>query len=100
MGISALSELTIDATHWRSAYWAEKKGLFNMVFNNTSDMDAYVDIIASNLSGYSLEAMRKMKEVLWENTDSWDELLLKRAELSGKLVLSKETRMALEKFKK
>ena len=100
MGISALSELAIDATHWRSAYWAEKKGLFNMVFSEVKDMDAYIEILATNLSDYSLDAMRKMKEVLWVNTDSWDELLVKRAEISGKLVLSKETRMALEKFKK
>jgi methylglutaconyl-CoA hydratase len=100
MGVSALSELTLDATHWRTAYWAKDKGLFNTVFDNARDMDTSIAILASNLTKYNLEAMQEMKKVLWHDTDHWDELLLERAEISGKLVLSDFTKDALQKFKK
>ena len=100
IGVSALNELTLDANHWRTAYWAKDKGLFNTVFDNIRDMDASIDILATNLAKYNLQAMQEMKKVLWQDTDHWDELLLERAEISGKLVLSDFTKDALSKFKK
>jgi methylglutaconyl-CoA hydratase len=100
IGVSALSELTLDANHWRTAYWAKDKGLFNTVFENSRDMDASIAILASNLTKYSLQAMLEMKKVLWENTEHWDSLLLERAEISGTLVLTDFTKNALRKFKK
>ena len=100
IGVSALSELTLDANHWRTAYWAKDNGLFNTVFDNTRDMDTSISILTSNLAKYSLDAMQEMKKVLWHDTDHWDELLLERAEISGKLALSEFTKNALSKFKK
>jgi methylglutaconyl-CoA hydratase len=41
-----------------------------------------------------------MKKVLWEGTENWDQLLYERAAISGKLALSEETKLALQKFKK
>ena len=41
-----------------------------------------------------------MKQVFWEGTEHWDELLLQRAEKSGRLALSDFTKKALEAFKK
>ncbi len=100
MGVSALSELIIDAENWKSAYWAKRRGLFNKVFENTHDMDEYLSILSSKLAGYNFQAMQEMKKVLWENTSHWDDLLIERAEISGKLVLSEFTKNALQKFKK
>lgn len=100
MGIAALSELTLDATHWKTAYWAQQKGLFARVFETIKDMDVAVDDLALKLSNYNQEALNEMKKVLWENTNNWDKLLLERAEISGKLVLSEFTKKALLKFKK
>jgi methylglutaconyl-CoA hydratase len=100
MGIAALSELTLDATHWKTAYWAQQKGLFARVFETIKDMDVAVDDLALKLSNYNQEALNEMKKVLWENTNNWDKLLLERAEISGELVLSEFTKKALLKFKK
>jgi methylglutaconyl-CoA hydratase len=44
--------------------------------------------------------MADLKSVLWEGTDDWDELLEKRAEISGKLVLSEYTKNVIAKLKK
>jgi methylglutaconyl-CoA hydratase len=44
--------------------------------------------------------MRGLKEVMWEGTNHWDNLLLGRAAMSGTWVLSKFARETLEKLKK
>ena len=41
-----------------------------------------------------------LKKIFWEGTEHWDELLIERAELSGKLVLSDFTVNAISAFKK
>ncbi len=43
--------------------------------------------------------MMLLKKVAWTGTDHWDQLLIERAEMSGKLVLSDFTVKAIEKFK-
>ena len=100
IGVSALSELTLDATHWQTAYWANKKGLYQKVFETTREMDESVYNLAKKLASYNPEALEKMKTVFWKNTDNWDTLLSERAEISGKLVLSDFTKNALSKIKK
>jgi len=99
IGIAALSELTLDATSWKTAYWAKDKGLYARVFETNKELDAEVDNLALKLSNYNPEALNEMKKVLWKNTENWDKLLLERAEISGKLVLSDFTKKALLKFK-
>ncbi len=100
IGVSALSELTIDAINWKTAYWAKEKGLYARVFEHTRDMDEAIDLLTQKLASYHLEAMKEMKKVLWHDTDHWDELLIQNAEISGRLALSEFTKVALEKFKK
>ncbi len=99
IGTSALSELTIDG-NWKTAYWAQKKGLFTRVFENNRDMDEAIDILTQKLAGYNPDALMEMKKVLWKNTDHWDTLLLEGADINGKLVLSDFTKNALSNFKK
>jgi len=43
--------------------------------------------------------MAEMKKIFWRGTENWDQLLLERAAISGKLVLSPFTKNAIEKFK-
>jgi len=100
IGVSALSELTIDATNWKTAYWAKEKGLYARVFENSRDMDEAVDILSNKLASYNLKALTEMKKILWHDTNHWDELLVKNAEISGKLALSEYTKNAMLKFKK
>ena len=100
MGVSATSQLSIDATHWQNAYWAQKKGLFCQVFENTQDMDEALHALLEKLSGYNVNAMSALKQSFWEGSEDWDTLLIERAKLSGTLVLSQETQKALSKFKK
>lgn len=100
IGVSGLAELTLDATNWKSAYWAKEKGLYARVFENSTDLDTYVQSLSEKLASYNPEALTEMKKALWIGTEHWEELLIERAEISGKLVLSEATKKALSKFKK
>jgi methylglutaconyl-CoA hydratase len=99
MGLSAMSELSIDATEWRSANWAMQKGLYNQVFSSVEEMDEAISKLAETLAKSSPEAMSELKKIFWEGTENWDQLLVERAAISGRLVLSDFTRNAIGKFK-
>jgi len=99
LGLAALSELTLDATSWKTAYWAKEKGLFASVFQTIEELDNEVENLALKLASYNPDALTHMKKVFWKNTDNWDKILEQRAEISGKLVLSDFTKNALQKFK-
>lgn len=100
MGLSAFSQLAIDASLWRNADWAKKRGLFAEVHSTTGDMDESVARLADTLAHSNPEAMAEMKRIFWKGTADWDHLLIERAAVSGKLVVSEFTRNAIEKFKK
>ena len=92
--------MSFAPTDWKNAYWAKEKGLFSRVFDSIAEMDKELEFHVNMLATYNPEALEKMKKVLWEGTSHWDDLLLERAEASGKLALSPNTKEALEKFKK
>ena len=100
IGLSAMSQLAINATEWRSASWANKKGLYVDLYEDIEEMDTAIDILSKKLANSNPEAMRKLKEVFWEGTDHWDIILKDRAEISGTLVLSDFTKNAINSFKK
>ncbi len=99
IGVAGLAELTLAGHEWRNAYWAKDKGLYAKVFDTTAALDTEVDLLAEKLASYNVEALTEMKEVLWKDTAHWDDLLIHRAEVSGRLVLSEATKKALAKFK-
>lgn len=99
VGKSAFSALSIDATNWYDAEWAQENGLFNKIFDSTYDLDQAVRGLASELAKSSPEAMKNLKAVLWKGTEDWDLLLEQRAEISGRLVLSDFTKNFIRKFK-
>ena len=99
IGLSAMSELAINATSWRSAEWAMQKGLYNEIYETTSEMDSAIQSLAHKLSTSNPAAMQDLKQVFWEGTEDWDTLLVSRASISGKLVLSDFTREAISTFK-
>lgn len=99
VGNSAFTSLAINATEWQSATWAKEKGLYADVFTSVADMDAAIAALADKLSKSNPEAMAMLKKVFWQGTEHWDNLLIERAEMSGKLVLSDFTINAINKFK-
>lgn len=99
IGISAFTTLAIDATGWRNADWAKRKGLFSELHESIENMDEAVYRLANKLAHASPEAMMEMKKIFWAGTGHWDELLKERAAISGKLVLGDFTKNAIATFK-
>lgn len=99
IGTSAFTELAIDASSWRNAYWAKEKGMYAEVFKSIEELDKSVEELAMRLSASSPEAMKALKTIFWNGTSHWDTLLTERAAISGQLVLSQFTRNAIAKFK-
>jgi methylglutaconyl-CoA hydratase len=100
IGLAAMSELAINATEWRSADWAKRKGLYVELFDDTHSLDKEISRLANQLSKSNPEAMAMLKSIFWQGTEHWDTLLLERAAMSGKLVLSDFTINAINSFKK
>ncbi len=99
MGTSAFTSLSINATEWQTAQWAKDKGLYVDTFSTIENLDNAILALAEKLAFSNPEAMKLLKKVQWQGTENWDTLLIERAEMSGKLVLSDFTRDAISKFK-
>jgi methylglutaconyl-CoA hydratase len=100
IGTTAFAEMTLNPMAWKSAQWALENKLFTEVFSSIEALDTRLDSFVSELSSYNPLALEAVKKVLWEGTETWDKLLYERAAISGKLVLSAATKIALQKFKK
>lgn len=97
-GLSAFTTLTLNPDRFYPADWAKANGLFQEVYEETAQLDEAVNALAQKLSATNPEARRQLKQVLWEGTEHWDQLLAERAAMSGKLVLSDFTKTALKKY--
>ena len=100
IGISAFSSLSIDATMWRDAEWARKRGLFAELHSQTTELDESIDRLARTLAHSSPKAMALLKATFWKGTEHWDQLLVERAAISGRLILSESSRKAIYNFRK
>jgi methylglutaconyl-CoA hydratase len=100
IGMSAMSQLTINATEWQTAEWAREKGLYAGVYPNVEELDEAVAKLANQLADSNPESMLLLKKIFWEGTEKWDNLLKVRAAMSGELVLSDFTINAINAFKK
>lgn len=99
MGVSAISQIAIDANTFYEATWAQQKGLFANLYESIEELDAETQKFAEHLCTYNPEAMKEMKTVFWKGTEDWDTLLSQRAEISGRLVLSEFTKNKLKEYK-
>lgn len=100
VGTSGFSQLSIDATSWKTASWAAQYGLYADVFESTEEMDDAVSRLANQLASSSPEAMKELKKVLWNGTDDWGNKLTELAQISGRLILGDFSKEAIHSFKK
>jgi methylglutaconyl-CoA hydratase len=99
IGKSAMAEMTLE-TEWKSATWANQKGLYAKIFETTTELDIEIEAFANKLASYSPQALLEIKKVFWEGTENWNTLLYERAEISGQLVLTDFSKKVLNQLKK
>ncbi|MDC1067812.1 enoyl-CoA hydratase/isomerase family protein [Candidatus Kapabacteria bacterium] len=98
VGLAAFSHMSIDYD-WYSADWSKSCGFYTKLFPSFEKLHSEVDTLCEKFANGSLDAMSELKKVIWEGTENWDELLEKRAEISGRLVLSDFTKNYIKEFK-
>ncbi|RPD47827.1 enoyl-CoA hydratase/isomerase family protein [Hymenobacter sediminis] len=99
IGNAAFAQLALDAAEFRSAAWAKEKGLYAEVLETEEALNDAVLAFATKLAAYNPEALTALKRVIWAGTEHWGQLLVERAGISGRLVLSDFTRKAIQQFK-
>lgn len=98
VGVSAFSQMTINAKSFYDAQWAKEKGLYAEVCEDVESMDNAILNLANNLASFNPEALKASKKMFWENTEDWPQLLEQRAQTSGELVLSEFTKKTLRGY--
>lgn len=99
IGKIAMSQMSIDAETFYDSEFAKEKGLYADVFETTAALDDAVKTLAEKVAGYNPEALAEMKKIMWKGTEDWDKLLIERAKISGRLVLSEFTKNTLKRFR-
>jgi len=100
LGTSAFATLAIDAKTWYGSDWALANGLYNKLTDSVGELDKEVDRLAKSLAESNPNALRNMKDIMWQSTGHWSATLEQRAEISGELVLSDYTRNFINEFQK
>ena len=98
LGVSAMSQLTIDAESFYDAEWARQKGLYAQVLDSVAALDDAVRVLSEKLATYHPQAMRELKQIFWQGSEQWDGLLAQRAAINGRLLSNDWTKAALKKF--
>ncbi|RXK83813.1 enoyl-CoA hydratase/isomerase family protein [Filimonas effusa] len=95
IGLSSFSQLAIDASLWRNADWARRKGLYAELHPTLESMEESIARLSETLSRSNPEAMHEMKKMFWKGTEHWDQLLPERAAISGRLILGEYSKKKL-----
>lgn len=99
VGRGPFAAMSIDAD-WRDAAWAERHGLYSRVFDDAKGMDEALAKLLSFLAAANPEAIKQLKHAMWADTSDWEQLMDRRAAISGALALSAHTRAAIDKFER
>lgn len=99
IGTAALAALSLQPKKWKSADWAHQHGLFTEVHPDFETANSAAQAKAVQLATYAPEAVAELKKTLWANTNHWEQLLVKNAEISGRLLLLPETQKTLQQLK-
>jgi methylglutaconyl-CoA hydratase len=98
IGGTAFAQLSLDAHQWKSATWAEDKGLYHALFETQVELDLAVKTNAERFASYPEKAVKTLRKLHWKETEHWDKLLPKNAAITGELVLQVATQNILKKL--
>lgn len=99
IGLSHFSRLALTPSEWQTADLGKQIGLYQEVFDEVEKMDDYLEFFVQNLLSYSAEALMALKQNFWIGTEHWDTLLIDKAKISGRLILTERARNAIQSFK-
>ena len=88
IGSTAFAQLSLDSTHWKSAQWGLDKGLYAQVVSDNSALKIAINEKAERLASYDSGACKELRKLHWKDTQNWETLLPKNAEITAQLALT------------
>ena len=88
IGTTAFAQLSLESTNWKSAQWGLNKGLYAKLVSDDSALETAVNQKVDKLAHYSPEACRELRKLHWKDTQDWETLLPKNAEITAQLALT------------
>lgn len=98
IGKSQFAAMAIDAD-FRSAAWAEQHNMYHLVSNSISEMDERIEVFLKTLSNRSDDALALIKQVSWEGTEHFNDLMPDRIHMSASLILEDSAKENIAKIK-
>ena len=98
IGKAAFSAMAIDAD-FRSAEWCLNHNIYNSISPTIEDMDVKLREFLNKLSGRTVEALALVKQVSWEGSEHFSELMPERILMSASLILEDSAKANIEKIK-
>ncbi|NND31304.1 MAG: enoyl-CoA hydratase/isomerase family protein [Saprospiraceae bacterium] len=95
IGRASFTKLALNPQEWQTADWAREEGLYQDVFEDNRKLDIYLKKYLQTMTSYSYEALKGMKQMLWQGAEDWSGLLSERAKTSARLLMQEETRELL-----
>ena len=98
IGKSQFAAMAIDAD-FRNADWAEQHNIYHSVSKSIAEMDGKIEAFLKTLSGRSDDALALVKQVSWEGTEHFGELMPARIHMSASLILADSAKQNIAKIK-
>ncbi len=96
IGATAFAELSLDSKDWKSSKWAKEKGLFTHISKSIALMDKEIEKKITSFASFPTGASKQLRQLHWKDTEHWEELLPKNAEITAKLALSDFTQSIIK----
>lgn len=98
IGKAAFSAMAIDAD-FRSAEWCLNHNIYNSISPTIEEMDVKLQEFLQKLSGRTTEALALVKQVSWEGSEHFSELMPARILMSASLILEDSAKANIGKIK-
>ena len=96
IGKAKTIEMTFNPDIWYSANWSYQSGLVSQI---EDDLLKKTIVKAKQLASLNKRALIELKKMFWKNKHKLEKEMIKRAEISGELILSDYVKNQLRKFK-
>ena len=94
----SLIHISLDA-EFRDANWAVQHNVYNKIFSTISEMDEEIEKFLNRLSTKNHKVLAKIKELSWEGTEHFGEILPEKINISANLVLEDSAKENIQKIK-
>jgi methylglutaconyl-CoA hydratase len=96
LGTAEFCKMCLSPDKVQSAAWAYDKGIYQECYDSIQEMDESIERYLDKMTSYTAPAIKGMKQLLWEGTEQWEELMLHRVETVSKLLLTAETQNIIQ----